>query len=427
MKKSDFEKYLISPTLFSIHVLKIKPYKYQAQMLEDDSKRILIVAGRGVGKTVSLAIKALWNAFVKPNYEVMIVAPTLRQSRIVYETMRGMIRKNKFIYSRADITLHETRFDNESVIRVVPVGEKGDIARGFHPDMLIFDETAFMPDEAILAIEPSVLPKDGTIIYSSTPYGMHNRFYELYKMHQSDWPIYKIPSWQCPLAKKDFLESMRKSIPYAHYMQEYGAEFISEVGMLYPYDLVLKNAKDYEYKSIDDGPTIMGVDVAGAGADENAIVIVKKEDDIYKVVWAKGIKKMTFEELANYIIGIVDRFGVRKINVERNGVGEGLYQQLMSKAITGVNINGFYAVGRERVNMYYRTKALLEQNNLILNKNDRKMLMQSSNYEVKESADGTLRILKGKGHDDMWDALVYALYEKGMKVSIIDDFDKVIP
>ena len=278
MKKSDFEKFLRSPTLFAIHVLKIRPFKYQVKILEDENKRILMVCGRGVGKTTVLAIKALWNAFVKPEYEVLIVAPTLRQSRIMYETIRKLIYKNKYIHRKANVTLHETRFDNESVIRIVPVGEKGDIARGFHPDMLIFDEAAFMPDEAILAIEPSVLPKDGIIIYSSTPYGMNNRFYELYRLHRNDWSVYQIPSWECPLAKADFLEEMRKSMPEVHFMQEYGAQFVSEVGMLYPYNLVLNNAKDYEYLEMYDKPCVMGVDVSGGGQDEHAIVIVREDE-----------------------------------------------------------------------------------------------------------------------------------------------------
>lgn len=429
MEKSELKKILASPTLFTMQILKIKPFPYQARILEDDAKRMLIVGGRNIGKTTTLAIKSLWNAFVKPNYEVLIVAPTLRQSRIVYETIRTMIGKSKIIHSKASITMHETRFDNGSVIRIVPVGEKGNIARGFHPDMLLFDEVAFMPDDAVLSIEPSVLPKDGVIIYSSTPYGKKNRFYELYhyNMRNSEWSIYQIPTWHSPLISAKKLDSIRRTVPEIFYMQEYGATFVEEVGMLYPYSMVLKNAVDYEYSTTFEKETIMGVDTAGGGDDEHAIVIVADEGgDSFRVVFAKAIPRRTFRDLGEYIYGLVERFNVKQVNIERNGVGEGLYQELMNKAIAGVDVNGFYAVGKERLNMYLYVKTLLEQGRLTLNKNDRKMLLQSSNYELKESADGSVRVLKGKGHDDLWDALVYALYTKNVRVGVLEGMMEVI-
>lgn len=424
----DLEKIIRSPTLFAIHVLGIKPFDYQVRVLEDEAKRILIVAGRGAGKTTMLGIKALWNAFVKPNYEVLIVSPTLRQSRIMYDVIRKLIRRSDLIKTKSKVTMHETRFDNDSVIRIAPIGEKGEVARGYHVDMLIFDEVAFMNDEAIVSIEPSVTSKDGVIIYSSTPYGVHNRFYKLYNQYLGEWSIYQIPSWQSPLVKEDFLEQMRRTMTEEQYLQEFGAKFVDEVGLLYPYELVLKNSYDYQYESVwNEENTVMGVDVAsGTGNDESAITIVAKIDDKYKVIYSQTYKTARYTDLAEIVLKLAERFSVRTINIERNGVGDALYNILNERNIYGYNVNGFYSVGKERLDMYYNVKALLEKGELILSKNDTKMFKQASNFEVKEGKDGSVRVVKGSGHDDKWDSLVYALYEKRMKVDVIEDFGRLI-
>lgn len=425
----DLEKIIRSPTLFAINVLGIKPFDYQVRILEDDSSRMIIVGGRGIGKTTTLGMKALWNAFVKPNYEVLIVAPTLRQSKIMYDVIRKLIRRSDLIKVKSKVTMHETRFDNDSVIRIAPIGDKGEVARGYHVDMLIFDEVAFMNEEAILSIEPSVTSKDGIIIYSSTPYGVNNRFYRLYSQYLGVWSVYQIPTWQSPLVKEGFLEQMRKTMTEEQYMQEFGAKFIDDVGLLYPNDLILKNCYDYTYESVwNEENTIMGVDVAsGTGNDESAITIVAKmRDGKYKVIFSQTYKSARYTDLAEIVLKLAERFSVRVINIERNGVGDALYNILNERNIYGYNVNGFYSVGKERLDMYYNVKALLEKGELILSKNDTKLIKQAGNFEVKEGKDGSIRVVKGKGHDDKWDSLVYALYEKRMRVDIIEDFGRLI-
>ena len=107
MVTEDYEKILRSPTLFAMKILGITPLRYQAGFLEDDSDKILVVGGRQIGKSTMLALKAIWTAFIKPNEDILILAPTFRQSKIVYE--RIIKRRNILICYAGKLFLKPTK------------------------------------------------------------------------------------------------------------------------------------------------------------------------------------------------------------------------------------------------------------------------------------------------------------------------------
>ena len=54
------------PVAFCEAFLHIRPFPYQVDYLRDTSKRIVICAGRRVGKSVMTAARALWFALTIP-------------------------------------------------------------------------------------------------------------------------------------------------------------------------------------------------------------------------------------------------------------------------------------------------------------------------------------------------------------------------
>lgn len=449
--------------LFSLVILKFKLFKYQAEILESGGKRIIIVAGRQVGKTYMLAIYALWWAFTKPDQCVLIVAPTLRQSKIMYNRVRTFGSLVPWIRrSRIKDTMTETIFDNNSEIHCLPAGRTGDNIRGYPANLVIFDEAAFIPDPVITAIRPSMSAVDGDMILSGTPFGMNGKFYEFYagivgKFKRYKWRKFKIPSILSPLISQEFLDEEREQMTDAEWRMEYNAEFISDTDEFFPKSLLKKAMRDYQYYIVTDedlarieiledeklkrrmmligpGDRVIGLDVARYGLDETAAVVlerlkdktmstVRRKTKLYKVIWAGTRGRTSIPEAADWGRELMDIFDAKAISVDATGLGGGVFDLLEPEF--GDKVNGVNFSSPVRRALYETLKIALERENLIINADDRKMLRQFGGFKLKktDSATGEMQIKKSTtGHDDLVDGLALALwtYEEGRRLQPLD-------
>ncbi len=432
----EMKKWLRSPTLFVINVLGVKPLRYQAEFLESRSSKILIVSGRQAGKSTMLAWKAIWTAFMRPNQEILIMAPSFDQAHLVYEKVHQAVIQSKFLASHArKLNMIELRFDNGSVIRCITVGRTGDYARGYSASMVIFDEAAVVPEDVYVAMQPTLAIKGEQLILSGTPKGKHGRFWDVYAketgpMKSGEWEIFKFTT-RDNTSNPDietFLASERSLMTEAQYMQEYEAHFIDEVGAFFPMSLVLENTDDYKYKLYNDGTSqyYMGVDVAHLGLDETAIVIAVKTGDQFRVIHAESLPKADLIMAAGRILEIVKMMPVNKIIVDGIGVGAGLCD-ILKQSVSDF-VEPLILEGGRRLDAYNKIKLLLEQKRLILNRSDMKFLQQFGNFTVKYSTSGNLRIIKESvGHDDLVDALTLAIFggDVEYRIGILEEMDEL--
>ena len=79
------------PVLFSTLILGFRPTGYQRELLRCPSKRILVRWPRQSGKTVCLAVRALWYAVFHAATTTLIVAPSRRQSMILSDVIHSLI------------------------------------------------------------------------------------------------------------------------------------------------------------------------------------------------------------------------------------------------------------------------------------------------------------------------------------------------
>jgi len=68
------------PVVFSRDFFGFQVLDYQAGLLRDRAKRIVVRWSRQAGKTTCIALRAIWFACAYPKTLTLIVAPTLRQS-----------------------------------------------------------------------------------------------------------------------------------------------------------------------------------------------------------------------------------------------------------------------------------------------------------------------------------------------------------
>ena len=435
--QTEIATILKSPTLFAIKFLNIEPFEYQAEILEDEHPRMLIVGGRQIGKSLTLAIKALWNAFVKPNQDILIIAPTQRQSQVIYDKIFDIIYKNDFIRSyTTKFTLSETKFQNGSVIRCLTSGLTGEYVRGYAATMIIYDEAAFIPDEVFIALEPSLAVKGRQAIMSSTPYGKRGTFWNIYSHEIANrtnlWNIYKIKSIQNPLITKEFLEMARNSRTPVQFAQEFEGEFIDDTGLFFPFNLVLACAKDYNYsfpltKSLDDR-WILGVDVARMGMDETAFVVVEKsQDGSRKVIWSETRSNTKITDVAARIRDILSGHDIDIVYIDKSGVGAGVLDVLESMDITD-RIKGVEFSPTIREEIYSALKISMERGSLILNANDNKFLYQFNSFTASYGKDSKLRIVKSNDiHDDLVDALAITFRDDDVfTVSVFNEINELL-
>jgi len=85
------EKFKQDPVFFAEKLLNFKPTPYQEKLLRDSSKLISARWCRQSGKTTTFGIKILHFAITRPNVTVIVVAPSLRQSRNVRDKMEPLI------------------------------------------------------------------------------------------------------------------------------------------------------------------------------------------------------------------------------------------------------------------------------------------------------------------------------------------------
>ena len=152
------------PVEFCMEALGLEPTSYQRRLLETKSRRVLLRWARQTGKTTALACLCIIHAAQNPGSVVLVVAPGLRQSRILGERVRGLLGRmprgpRSAVLERQLRTIF--RFRNGSSVTVLPNSENQ--LRGFTADLIVVDEAAFFRnDETIFRnILPPMLATTG--------------------------------------------------------------------------------------------------------------------------------------------------------------------------------------------------------------------------------------------------------------------------
>ena len=291
------------PVEFCNKILQFRPTSYQEKLLKTESKRVILRWARQTGKTSTLACLCIYYAATHPNKVILIVSPGLRQSMILGDRIRELIRHMPREYRKA-ILKQELRtifrFRNGSRIIILPNSENQ--LRGFTADLIVVDEAAFFRNDKEIfynILPPMLATTGGTLIISSTPWGKNTVFYELnqdpdYEKHIVTWREAVKEGRYSPEFIRQ-LEKERELRPEVFKM-EYEAEFIEEIDTWLSQDLLAKCCnEELDFLSFDSeqqGQFYMGIDLAEQ-VDYSVIAIVEKKDDKLNLVHMHRFKKGT--------------------------------------------------------------------------------------------------------------------------------------
>ncbi len=414
--REKHEELVTSPVTFAEKVLGVKPFLYQARLLEDNNKRIVACMGRQTGKTTTIAMKALFFAETNPDVTVLITSPSLRQSMIMFDCIVTFVYSTSYLRNRV---VRSTRtliqFENGSRIIALPCSEN--LLRGYSAHMCIMDEASFMPEEVIAQIIfPMLSTTDGYAIFLSTPWGKDHFFYRAFM--NPVYSVHKVRSEECPLIKPEFLDEMKANMTREAYLMEYEAEFVEALNSYFPQNLIrrcIDSSLEFYYSletGILDGEYYGGCDF-GKLKDYSVVTILKREGDTVKLIYVHEFPLETpYSEVIGHLVKANQRFKLRSVQVDQTGVGESVLEELKNQ---GVPADGLTFTVEVKENLLSCLKIAMEQSRIRIPYN-RRLCQQINEQQYTYSKSGHLQFSHPQGsHDDMLWSLALGVWASVMK------------
>jgi hypothetical protein len=221
--------------------VQISLYPFQKQAVTDinENRRVIIKAGRQVGKTTMVVGYMLWYILFNQDKTVAILANKASTSReilsrikLAYEALPMWIQQGVKVWNKGDIEL-------ENGCRVLANSTASSAIRGFSISLLYLDEFAFVPSNIAEEFFTSVYPtiSSGTtskILISSTPNGM-NHFYKMWTEAVENQNGFKFieANWrQVPGRDQKWADEQRRVLGEEKFLQEMECEFMGSAGTL---------------------------------------------------------------------------------------------------------------------------------------------------------------------------------------------------
>jgi hypothetical protein len=163
------------PVKFAIERLGFRPDGWQERLLRATEQRVALNCSRQAGKSTVSAAKAVHGAIYTPDTLILLVSPTLRQSKELFAKCIAFIRRLQPTEVLEEDNRLSCTLQNGARIVSLPGDEK--TIRGYSgPSLIIMDEAARVPDEVYYACRPMLAVSGGQLILMSTPFGRKGFF-----------------------------------------------------------------------------------------------------------------------------------------------------------------------------------------------------------------------------------------------------------
>jgi len=194
------------------------PDAWQARVLRNRYKRLLLNCSRQAGKSTVIAALALLEALFYAPALVLILSPSQRQSQELFRTvMQFRTALGVEINPDAESLL---RVEFSSGSRIVALPGKEQNLRGFAAvSLLIIDEASRVPDDLYNSVRPMLATSGGRLAALSTPFGKRGFFHHEWSQGEG-WERIKITGPECPRIPAEFLAEEKRKLPDQWYRQE---------------------------------------------------------------------------------------------------------------------------------------------------------------------------------------------------------------
>jgi len=205
--------------------LGLKLDQWQEEFVDTPSKRKALVGARQCGKSTAVAGLAVHRMLTKPEFSVVVVAASKRQSTLLIDKCKWMLRKLGFQRLTGDgSNSHSVRLPNGSTMVGLPCSAP--TIRGFTADLLVMDEAAFIPDVVYAASRPMLAASGGDLVVMSSAHEPAGFFWEIMTRERgASWARTTVRASEVSRFSKEFLEEERHELGQDAFAREYECEF----------------------------------------------------------------------------------------------------------------------------------------------------------------------------------------------------------
>lgn len=369
-----------------------KPYKHQRAVINEvidkpnSSKTVVVLSSRQKGKSFMIANIALWKVFTGKRKIVIIVSPTLKQSKNIFKTIEEAVAGLPIVrnINGSDYLIS---FVNGSMI-YFKSAEQREALRGYTADLVCIDECAFIPDDIWHICQPWRDFKRATVLMVSTPYVREGWFYEYYNYGIEginntvtiDWSSEEFREDIEKILPPERLEEYRKIMPKNQFKTEYLGQWLDDEGV------VFGNFKECikENKLNNTDKLYIGVDWAsGVDADETVISIINQKGE---QVYIDGFNQLNTTQTIDRIINILKPHynQIVSIKPELNSIGRQFTDLLLEKLPINIKskVDGFTTSNSSKSELVSELQVAFE-NSKIKILDDAKQIRQLSTYSAE--------------------------------------------
>jgi len=207
--------------------------KPQQTVAKDTARFRLVAAGRRFGKSF-LAIRELCYFARNPGTTNYYIAPTYRMARaIAWEPLKERLAELRWIKK---VNETDMRIDLVNGSKIFCRGaDNPDSLRGiFVSGIVIFDEYADMDPSIWTVMRPAMADKGGHAMWIGSPKGK-NHFYDMFIHGKTadNWSAYKFTTLEGGNVPAEEIEDARRDMDERTFKQEFLADWISYVGLVY--------------------------------------------------------------------------------------------------------------------------------------------------------------------------------------------------
>lgn len=417
---------------FAARVLGRPAWPHQVEVLRDPARYRCLVAGRQSGKSSTLAIAALHTGATRRNALVLIVsAGEVAARRLLADVAAIATSSPMFAGSVLDESKGALVLSNGSRIVSVPASSRQ--VRGWSIDLLILDEAAFIDSELWRSAEPAIAARPGSrVLAASSPWGPVDHWFRRLWQQGTDAPDGALRSWHwpssvSPLMDRTLLAQIRERESDDYYRREFLAEFTDSAGSYFSEQEIMSAVADYEMTPPEDlgvrkagqrsAPVAAGVDW-GLRQDANALCLIGRMADSPDgrarlfVPWTEARHNWPFTEFIGRVADVAERYWVRVVAAERNGIGEFPTSELdreLHGRRTRSRVAPIWTDQRFKMSGFGRLKGWMQTGRLVLPLHA-PMLRELRGLSFEQSPSGGLRIAvpEALGHDDIVMSLLLA-------------------
>jgi hypothetical protein len=155
------------------------PDDFQKQLLTIGPEEPIIacLAGRGSGKSLTIACRAVYHANTTPDAVVLCLSASIKQCLELFRTIKIAHSKLPLAHMITRETAQILQLANGA--RIICVSASESSSRGWRATLILADEAARIDDEIFTSLIPSLVAK-GQLILVTTPNGARGFFYEIY-------------------------------------------------------------------------------------------------------------------------------------------------------------------------------------------------------------------------------------------------------